>query len=208
MAIMKNGIFGSLSGRIGSLVGKTTKGKAILTTLPTGTKANKSPAQLKIESGFGMLRGLGGLVYEDILLNLLSIGNQKTTILSEFVRLNFPFFKTFPVIEFSQVIFSRGDLLSTPIKNVTISGQNERARITWNKNWSTGSPEENDLVYAIVINEGSSLVSFSAGSRQRKDKSIDVQSPEISLGDLLHVYLAFNRGSNSLASNTSYKQKN
>lgn len=55
MAILKNGLFGGFSGKVGGVVGSSWKGKQIVKKLPGPRKTESSPAQLTQQTKFSKL---------------------------------------------------------------------------------------------------------------------------------------------------------
>lgn len=204
MATIKKGILSGFRGKLGNVVGKNGRNVSIITSYPSNLVKVKSELQIKVEKSMGKVRGLGGQVYGSILIHLVSIGNKKTTILSEFVKRNFVLFNAAETPLYSLIEFSRGKLLNTPIKNVALSVVNERVRITWSKNWEKFGVYENDKVFAVVIDAITGNAYASDYGTIRKDKLVDVSIPLVSNSQQLHVYLMFNQGNSSIVSNTNY----
>lgn len=208
MARIQKGILDGIRGRFGSLVGRKLGLLNIITAIPSNPKKNKTPGQIQNEQRMGYLRGLGSFVYSDVLLNLLNIGLRKTTVLSEFVSLNYPALLSYPIVDYSSLIFSNGVLLNTPIKSIANSEANQRVRFTWAQNWTTSSLRGDDLVVAVTINEISGEVAYSSLLSLRQDKKVDVPQLNLFNSDTIQCYLMFKQGTSYLTSSTNYKQKN
>lgn len=208
MAKPYKGILDGFSGKIGNIVGRKIKDQFVVTSTPSNPKKNKSASQITIESAMALCRGLAGVLYPDFLPNLIFLGSEATTIIAKFVEINFINFKTYPVINYPNIIFSQGSILTTPIDKIKIQEGSQEVVIDWKPNWAGGSIPENDDVYAVVINESSGEIAFSAAQSIRKDKQVLVPFFNILPADVIHCYLCFNRQTNKLVSNTSYKQFN
>lgn len=205
MAILFKGILDGVSGKIGDLVGRKTKHQNIITSSHRSPKSNKTMSQLQVEQTMGQLRGLGSLLYVDLLRSLIFVGSLKTTILGQFVKWNFTQFNQMFEPLYLDVIFCQGSLLNSPINTISLKPTLNEIRITWKKNWTVGSLAENDNAYLVLINQTTGEVTYEANQTKRIAKTIIVKQFSLVNTDLIHAYLMFNRENNRLTSNTNYK---
>jgi hypothetical protein len=206
MARYKNGINGSFSGKVGTVVGASWRGIDYVRGVADTSKVKWSEAQMN-------QRILFALVVNWIrpLLSIINIGYQvfkkrKTPLnaaigyhIKEAVKGEAPDFE----IEFSKAIFSVGELLMSLITELVALG-NALLSISWDSTaesvYSCGSDRAIFIVYSP---DKQQFVSF-VDSALRADQQVLLQLPDGFAGDGVHCYMFFTNEKGDMVSTSQY----
>jgi hypothetical protein len=206
MAKLKQGIFGPISGKLGSLVGSSWMGIPYLKKVPKVNKnLKRSPAQLANNQKFAYVNDwlIPFHAYLTIGFNNLAVG--KTAIgaaLSAVYKTVFT--GTMPDIEidYSKMQISSGSLRGLSNVSITYTADN-RIYVVWNDNPGPGVKFDDQVMLVLYNEEFKMTEGFNANVNRAKKGHNFLLSKEMA-GQTLHAYIAVVANNRKKASNTIY----
>lgn len=150
MAIYKNGILGSFSNKLGTVVGRHWKGKAVMAALPSSVTDPKSDKQERVRSKFGLRGHLAAVLLGAINVGLRREANKRiSTQIAEFVRLNWN--SNIEDGYYDEVTIAKGTLPGIyPHRTTPVVYQNNIIRVQFTRAPRNGRGELNDTVIAVA----------------------------------------------------------
>jgi Family of unknown function (DUF6266) len=155
MAILLSGINGPFSGKVGTVVGYTWKGKAVIRSLPKKRTRPLSPLQLQQHAKFSLMNK-----FLNPLLSLLNVTYNPVAVqmtgfskaFSYNVKNAFAASQTGLAINYPMVLLGRGDLpnASSPSAQSLNSGE---LVFNWTDNTGTGQARATDKLYIAAYCE-------------------------------------------------------
>lgn len=193
MAILKNGILGGVSGKIGNVVGSSWNGKDYLKTLPSHYTDAKTEVQISNRSKFltviRFLRPITDFIrvgYKSQAVNKTAYNAAMSYHFHNAVSGVYPDL----AIDFSKVITSRGNL--TGAYNAAASStEAARLQLNWADNSADGTAKATDAAMVVVYHPVLMDAYFKLSVANRSDGSVDLQLPQSFGGTEVHVYLSF-----------------
>lgn len=206
MAKHKQGILGSFSGTVGSVVGSTYKGQGVMKVRPAGVRNPNTPAQLQQRQRFALVmsflrhaRPIVDLGYQKV--------TQVTTPMNEASRYNLKNGLTgsYPTTElnFPELMVCRGTL--SGVRGATLNMSDAQTlQVQWTDNSGRGSALPGDQLMLMLYNEAQQEALFSLLEYSRADGSLEIQLPDDYLGENVHVWLGFRSLDGSASSDSTY----
>lgn|SRR5690554_170975 len=192
MGIIKQGILGGFSGKVGSVVGGTWKGINYMRSLPTSVKNPRSPGQMKQRTKFSIVIELLKPLTPFLRIGFKTYADKKSAFnaavsynLNEAVMGEYPDLE----IDFTKVLFSRGSL--KPTQNAEAIYAEGSLNFSWDDNSGVSNAKETDFAMPLVYNidKGESVFSTEAGERAEEMASMSI--PNDWIGDTVEIYLGF-----------------
>lgn len=204
MAILKQGILGGFSGKVGNVVGASWKGIDYIRSLPSSVSNPRTPGQVSQRTKFSLVQGfltsmqsavrIGFKNYagKQTAFNAATSYNLRNGIIGEGsnIKLDFPNLKV-----------SKGKLYPSPSGDALV--YNDELIFEWNNSrGSNGS--EYDKVIMVVFNEvlNESVVRFPQTERMDGEDRIII--PLHWLGHKVHCYLTFTSPDEKMISDSTY----
>jgi len=194
MGRYSKGANGTISGKVGSVVGAKWRSIRYLRSLPSKSSKPASEKQLAVQARFMLaarqlrpIKDVLNLGFSDKKLNKITGYNAAVkNFINNAITGNYPDYS----IDFSKFQLSNGSLspLTTPACSV---GVNE-LRMSWQSKPNRFSAFADDEVVALVYNETAKV--YSIDDTAMRSEQIIVFTPSASAGDVLHVWVfAVNR---------------
>jgi hypothetical protein len=193
MARYKNGINGTFSGKVGTVIGSSCRGIIYMKSLPEAYSVPPTPAQLNQRLKLSMVSA-----WLRPLLNWINTGYQifngaKTPMnaaisyhMKEALVGEGPDYS----IDFTKAIFSRGDLLVSLVKSVVLL-VNSTMHVVWeNGPFSLFCKENDQANFIIYIPAKGKFITFK-NVALRGNKEAVLKLPKGFAGDILHGWLHF-----------------
>jgi hypothetical protein len=155
MGTHKQGILGSFSGKIGTVIGSTWRGLWVMKGLITKKRGKSDPSQLQQQAKFGLmiklLRPLGSLLsqtYDIIPAEMTGMNKAFSDNLKDAITGVYPAF----TVDYSKLSLSKGILpnAESPTAASTVAG---KLTFTWADNTGTGDALATDMAFVAVYNE-------------------------------------------------------
>lgn len=206
MAIIKRGILGGFSKKIGNVVGSSWKGIAYMKSLPLSVANPRTSAQVAQRSKFANVSAFASSLLTQIVKPLWDRFAQMQSGYNAFVQKNIDLFANALPSPFADLIISQGKMAATSINTVVEEITGDVVGLTWVDDSDEGFKLATDVAYALVINETQNIFVGGSNTAVRGDLLIELElSEECDENDVLHVYLAFARADGTIVSNSSYK---
>ena len=193
MGIIRQGILGGLSGKVGNVVGSSWKGINYLRALPSHVTNPRTPAQrttrLKMEIVIKFLKTCTAFIrfgFSAFAVRMSAFNAATSYNLSNAVKGELPDVE----LDFPQLQVSRGNLQGVNIAELEM---NEAGKVvfTWTDNSGEGNALGSDQAMLLAYNpaKNSSVYALSAATRSEQTAELDL--PANYLGDEIHCYIAF-----------------
>jgi hypothetical protein len=205
MARYDSGIFGSISGKLGTVVGATWRGISYLRSKPDKKRRKKRPSRKQLAQRL-KFKVAGEFLWP--LTDLVPITfrtNEAITALNNATRYTMKnaLTGTYPdiVIDYALVRISRGDLPAALSPAVSKNGS--ELTFTWTPNSRTGSAADTDKAVLVVYCPAMKQCVHSVGDANRAAGSVVVDASDYT-GEVVHTYLAFVSNDEEEASDSVY----
>ena len=155
MGTHKQGILGSFSGKIGTVIGSTWRGQWVMRGLTTKKRGKSDPSQLQQQAKFGLmikfLRPLGSLLsqtYDITPAEMTGINKALSDNIKNAITGVYPAF----TVDFTKLSLSKGILpnAESPTAASTVAG---KITFTWTDNSGTGDALATDMAFVAVYND-------------------------------------------------------
>jgi hypothetical protein len=193
MAVISQGVYGGISGKLGNTVGASWKGIHYLRILPASVANPNTPKQQSQRQKF-----LITLKFLQPLYEAVNVGYRKFAVkMSPF---NSAFSYTIQnaitgaapdyTIDYAKALLSRGNLTKAqqPQVTSTVAGFVEFA---WTPNNTSGNARANDNVLAVIFNPSKNEAVIRNYAGLREDGSVPVEVPADFAGDTVHTWMSF-----------------
>lgn len=210
MAIIKQGILGGFSNKVGSVVGAGWKGIATMRSLPQSVANPRTTAQVANRSTFAQLAVIGSGILPTIIQPLWNRWAKKMSGYNEWLSVNKKLLdRASNVAEFvPQAVFANGDLSANATAG-TISSTGE-VTLTFNTELVNAHDSATDEAYVVIailpkgsvqLNEGKTF-GFATGVA-RSAGTLSVTVDQIEAADKVYAYLMFRSKDGVYRSTTS-----
>ncbi|MCX2430164.1 DUF6266 family protein [Pedobacter sp. GR22-10] len=209
MGIIKKGILGGFSGKVGQVVGSSWRGLDVMRSLPKKSNSEPSNEQLEQRQKFGLvvnflspLKGMLEKTYGRVSGSKSKFNLALSYHIQEAITGVMPNLE----IDFSKVVLSRGELLGPKAATVAVNTVAE-INFNWQANSGTGLSSDDDQVIMVLYNPSKKLHVVEQGSTKRVDLSLTLQVPTLFSGDVVHGWMAFLSASGKDSSTSVYLGK-
>lgn len=190
MARYKNGVTGTFSGKIGTVVGVTWRGIHYMRSLPEPSSKPPTAAQLKQREIFAMvnswlkpLRNLIWIGYQLFADTKTPMNHAVSFVLKRALTEN-------GEIDYPKVVFSRGELFVSIVKKITCL-QNELLYMEWENASASLFNNDDDAVTVIIYNPAKQKFVTFEKAAFRIDGQVTLRLPVNFKGDSLHVWMQY-----------------
>lgn len=205
MAVIKQGILGGLSGRIGNVVGSSWKGKAVLKSRPLSVANPKSVGQVAQRGAMSQIVIVARLLLATIVQPLWNPFSQGMSGYNAFVKENIKTFTAAGFTTFADFFSQRGSLMG--FDTLSISADSGASTITtdWVNNAGIADALASDLTNIVVYNATQNYWVVSANGAERGSEQHVVSDTVMQSSDVLHIYSGYSRTNFSKVSDSEYK---
>lgn len=193
MATHVTGIHSKFSGKVGSVVGSTWKGKGVMRIMPDHVSNPKTPKQQAHREKFRILQGFLRKSKKFVDVGFKNVNGAKmprNAALS--ANLKSGFSGEYPdtlALEYPNLVLSEGNLgeMRAAVLNVI---DNTTIQLSWS-NDEVRDDSPHDLSMVLVFNETQDEALVVLGKADRGDLSQDISLPSDYPGDIIHVWASF-----------------
>ena len=198
MGIIKRGILGGVSNKIGNVVGSSWKGIATLRSLPLSVANPNTLEQRTNRNSFSIMSKLGSDVLATVCQPLWNRDAKQMSGFNAYVKENKLAYDENWVAWLVNPVMSKG-VLSASINTATSSGSHETVTCTWPTDLSNPQDADDDVAYLQIIHQNNQDPSKPAlvakgyvTGNARTVGGATVPTPfDIAIGDKLIVSLSF-----------------
>lgn len=190
MGIIKRGILGGYSNKVGNVVGSSWKGIATMRVLPLSVANPRTAAQVSNRNAFAAVTAFASSILTSIVKPLNDRFALRMSGFNAFVQRNKAAFADPMGIDFESIVLSRGRL-SVPIITTDTSVSGTTATVHWNTALGGAMDMATDLAYILLLNVDGIAIGISSGAVARSVGQASVTFPA---GEFVkYIYLAFLR---------------
>lgn len=205
-AIIRRGILGGFSNKIGNIVGTSWKGIAIMKSLPLSVANPRTTAQTTQRQAFASASKIGSALLASIIKPLWDRFAQQESGYNAFVQENIGIMEELGLFAPDSLVISKGKMAA--LDPLTATGNATADTITFT--WSTVLPDAfsaaSDLVYVVIAKDLSLDQRGYATGILRSAGTATISYTGLLLADQVWVCLAFKRADGTVVSNTGHRQ--
>jgi hypothetical protein len=206
MARMNQGILGSFTGKVGTVIGSSWKGKPFMKSLPGKRKGKPTQKQTEQQMKLAILSAFFNQL-QTLLELTLSANRKKMSAVNYAVQINHKqaIIGQYPdyTIDYPKLVLSEGPLMGTETYPVA-STDAGTIQFSWLDNTDSGNARETDQVILIAFCPEKFEYYFSTCAASRKDGSAMLKVP-LFAGERVHTWMVFVSGDGKFYSEGLYR---
>lgn len=193
MGKYNQGILGSFSGKVGTVVGSFWKQRWVMRSRPTHVTNPNTQSQQTVREGFALLSRVMSRVRSAVEIGFKSMADSYAiTPVNAAIKENFDVALTGSApnvaIDYSRLILSKGDLQNVQNGAATVSGS--AAMVSWVNNAGiTPDTLDDDYLCIAIYCEHYNQAVVTAGASTRVDQAATVSFPSLWSGQTGKVYI-------------------
>lgn len=204
MAVIRQGILGGLSGRIGNVVGSSWKGIAILKSLPLSVSNPRTSGQVEQRNRMTACVEAARILLAALIQVYWNPFAQRMSGYNLFVSENIDTFTGGVFTDFSNFFATRGSLLGVVQGASSASASADTITVPWTDNTGQSDALATDEAVVTVYNATQDYWIVDAGNAVRSDGTIAVSDTDMAASDELKIYLSMSRPDVSKVSDSDY----
>ena len=204
MGVIKRGILGGFSGKIGNIVGSSWKGIAVIKSLPLSVANPRTAAQVAQRSDFKTVAIFASTVLATIVKPLWDRFASQMSGYNNFIKTNIVNLSAVENEMYKDFKMSVGKMASTPIVGSSCTNVANNMNVSWADDSGEGLKLSTDKPFVVVIfGDGEGIYSM-AGSGDRSDEILNLPLPEtFASGTVITAFLSFLRADGTVVSTSS-----
>ncbi len=206
MGIIKQGVLGGFSGKVGNVVGGSWKGIDYMRIMPASVANPQTEPQMDQRSKFTtVLRFLQPLTqflrtgFKNYAIRMTAFNNAMSYNLRNAIGGAYPLYE----IDYTKALVARGSLTAA-LNPGTASTVAATVEFNWDDNSTVGDASTLDKSLVVVFNPTKGEAVYQLGQADRIDLTQSVVVPVAFTGDQVQCFLAFMKEDGSLVSNSKY----
>jgi len=204
MGVIKQGILGGFSGKVGGVVGTSWKGIAVMKSLPQSVSNPQTAGQTTQRNAFTEVVRAGSQVLTEIVKPLWDRFAQRESGYNHFVHINISNWTGSVLSTPLLVLASSGSLESTPIDTLTATAASDNIQVDWTDNSGTGNALATDEVYIMVWNQDQNIWEGFQTAAVRSDATVTVTTAmDLIAAENVYAYLAYARPDGTIVSTST-----
>jgi len=196
-----NGILGTMTGKVGGVVGRTWKGINTVSAYQPNVSNPRTNAQLTQRMKLTGLTRLASVLNSGIIKPLWDKDAKKMSGFNAWIQANMPNVDSSGSIGFPDLIMSKGKMTATPVSGLSVEADNVDIEFLTSIGDAFQLPS--DRVFVVAVADDGEEVFLSSGLAERSNGVVRLSIPRAKQGNL-HYYLSFRRADGSLVSDSSY----
>jgi hypothetical protein len=195
-----NGVLGTMTGKVGGVVGRTWKGINTVAAYQPNVSNPRTNLQVAQRGKMAAITLFASQINTSIIKPLWDRFAKGMSGYNAFIQNNIPFVSDLGVIDLSKLEISKGKMVAPVILDASFMDDG------WDVVWDTAIADSysmpTDKAYILITSGDAKKVTISAAIVQRSEGQISITS-EISPDDEGYIYLAFKRADGTIVSNTA-----
>lgn len=199
MAIIKQGILGAFSGKVGTVIGTSWKGIAIIRSIAASITQPNTAAQLtqraKFAAVIAFLRPLTAFLrsgFKSAAVKMSGFNAAMSYTLKNAITGVYPEF----AIDYTKALVSRGSLPGA-LNPQTVAGLAGKVDFSWDDNSQQAYTMADDKAVLVVYNPATHQAITKVSEALRSTGSDFIQLPDLFVADTVECYIAFTTASGS-----------
>jgi hypothetical protein len=204
MGVIKSGILGGFSGKVGAVVGTSWKGIDVMKKLPAKVANPQTTPQTNQRNRFKGVVEFASAINSSVIKPLWDRFAQRKSGNNAFVQRNIDNFNTSGVLSAPSTLeISNGKMTATPITVAVADISLQQVVIDWSSVLTDNFQNATDIAYAVAYNATTGEIKAQTSLNDRSTESTNV-AMDITTGDVVHSWLAFRRADGTVVSDTAY----
>ena len=206
MAIIKQGVLGAFSGQVGTVIGTSWKGIAIIRSIAASIVNPRTPAQLEQRAKFSLvgkfLRTLTVFLrigFKSAAVKMSGYNAAMSYNVKNAISGLYPDF----TLNYAQLRVSQGSLPGA-LNPVAVSVVPATVDFTWEDNSMDAGTMADDKVVLLVYNPAKGKTLNAIGAMTRVDGAQTLALPDAFTGDQVECYISFANANESVLSDSLY----
>lgn len=201
MGIIRRGILGGFSNRVGNVVGSSWKGIATMRVLPLSVSNPRTAAQINVRENFSGITKMASALLTSIVKPLNDRFAVRMSGYNLFIQRNSKAFQNDGTFVPSELTLSHGRL-SAPVITSVVDGSNE-VDVLWSQLLAGSMDLASDKAYVLVLDSVTGeVLGVNSGTASRADGSTTFDIKPAT--NALAVYVAFLRADGTEVSPSAY----
>lgn len=205
MSVIKQGILGAGSGKVGGVIMSSWKGIATIRSMPSTVENPNTAAQQTQRGKFGQAVQTARILLSDLIRPYWDPYVKGMSGYNAFIKANINCFDSNGLVTPAAFQASRGIIVGPVLDGVDITPTNDKVTFQWVNNSGVGDAYETDLFVGVLYNQTKGYWKVFSTSAQRKNVMVDVTDTRVADGDVVHCYGFFRRADGSRISDSSYE---
>ena len=204
MGVIKQGILGGFSGRVGGVVGSSWKGIAYMKTLPLSVANPKTAAQVAQRNSFSQSVLVAVQILSTLIKPLWDRFSVQMSGFNEFLQINIEKYDEALDNAWRNFIMSKGKMAATAIVTASIAADNSSAIVTWVDDSGSGLKLITDVPFITVVDvDGVSIAGLEGVSTRSSAAAVLLFPSATYIGLIAYVWLSFKRADGTIVSDSS-----
>jgi len=204
MGIIKQGILGGFSNKVGAVVGSSWKGIAVMKSKPISVANPRTAGQVAQRTKLKTLTQFLSPILADMIKPLNDRFAVKQSGFNLVTKRNLQWVSDLGVINYQNITLSEGKLSTPGLSNPLAEAGDTFVSVSWNTDLNNQYDLDNDDVYIAVLNQTENVWLGASSGYVRSDGSGDVNfSADLVAGDLIRIYVAFRRADGTYVSTSA-----
>lgn len=205
MGVIKQGILGGYSGKVGPTVGSSWKGIAVMKTKPLSVANPRTAGQVAQRDKFSHIVADSRKILTETIKPLWDRFAQKQSGYNAFVSENIKFYTPAGMANYADVKMSIGSLVGGDTATFTVQQGAGTVTFNWVDNSGQGNALGTDKVYIVIQNNNTGVIEgFTSAEIRTEVQSVKNNGMVINPGDVISGYISFLRADGSIVSTSNF----
>lgn len=204
MGVIKQGILGGVSGKVGSVVGSSWKGIATLKALPLSVANPNTAGQQAQRGAMTKIVAASRALQAALIQPLWSPQAVKMSGYNLFVQKNISKFDATGLVSPSTFLATTGTLLGAAIATSVTDVSDSATTLTWSDNSGQSGALGTDIAVGVSYNATLDLWKVSDNSATRANETLSITDADTQVGNTVHTWLGFYTANYRSISNSTY----
>jgi hypothetical protein len=206
MGVIKRGILGGFSGKVGAVTGSSWKGIEIIKSRPLSVANPRSAGQVTQRNKLTNIVRIATVINASVIKPLFDRFAVQQSGYNAFCQANIALMANDAPSNPSEFVIAQGKMEATPIKTITNNAGLRQLSVSWDVDSNEGFKLATDEVYVVCLDTSAPSTFYSAAEAVRSAGVVVIDYPEVADTSHLECYLAFRRADGTIVSKSSYKR--
>jgi hypothetical protein len=204
MGVIKQGILGGFSGKVGSVVGSSWKGIAVMKAKPLSVTNPQTAAQTEQRDRMTGIVAVARILLAALIQPYWNPFAQRMSGYNAFVSENIDTFVADVFTDYADFYSTRGSLLGVVVTGVVATAAGNTITVSWTDNSGTADALATDEMIFVVYNATQDYWIVDAGNDLRNGSPYPIPDAVMVAADALKVYTSTSRPNYSKVSDSVY----
>lgn len=192
MGILKQGILGNVSGKVGNVIGGTWKGIGTVRIVPSSVSNPQTAGQVEQRSRMSGAVSFAQGILSTWIKPLFDRFASKQSGFNAWIQANIALFVAGVLTVPANLIMSIGNMAATAISNVEGAGGDATLSLSWVSD-TVGFHLATDVAYACAVSSTGDLLGVVSGSSRSSEEAVIGCNRELIAAEKVYIFLVFKR---------------